>query len=275
MNLLKDVPIHDSTLIVTIDVKSLYTKLIQQDVLLTTKKALDSKSDLKREQKGFLIEALAQAMYNNNFWHEGSCFKQVKGVAMGAKYAPSVANISMSQWEEHCIFGVPTPEISLYKRYIDDIIILWNGTVEALETFLSNINNNCYGLKFTGNWDLYEISFLALVLVKANGRIQTKTYFKGTDRNSSIPMASCHHPRWLGGVPKGQLMRIMRNCDNMSDYLHQSEIVVNKFKEKGYQNQDLRSIQSQIMDIDRKLLLEDKPKNKSDLDFIAFLTNFS
>lgn len=172
-------------------------------------------------------------------------------------------------------FGVPTPEISLYKRYIDDIIILWNGTVEVLETFLSNINNNCYELKFTGNWDLCEISFLALVLVKANGRIQTKTYFKGTDRNSSIPTASYHHPRWLGGVPKGQLMRIMRNCDNMSDYLHQSEIVVNKFKEKRYQNQDLRSIQSQIMDMDRKLLLEDKPKNKSDLDFIAFLTYFS
>lgn len=82
-------------------------------------------------------------------------------------------------------------------------------------------------------------------------------------------MASCHHPRWLGGVPKGQLIWIRRNCD------HQSEIGVNKFKEKGYRDQDLRSIQLQTMEMDRSLLLEEKPKNKSELDFIAFLTNFS
>lgn len=41
-----------------------------------------------------------------------------------AKYAPSVDNILMSLWE-----------IALYKRYIDDVVILWNGTVESLEVF--------------------------------------------------------------------------------------------------------------------------------------------
>lgn len=63
----------------------------------------------------------------------------------------------------------------------------------------------------------------------------------------------------------------------MSDYLYQSDIVVNKFKEKGYWDQDysIRSIQSQIMERDRKLLLEDKPTKKSEFHFIAFLTNFS
>lgn len=104
-------------------------------------------------------------MSNNNFWHEGSCFKQVKGVAMGAKYAPSVANILMSLREEHGIFGVPIPKIVLYKRYIDDVFILWNGTVEALETSLSNINNNFYGLKFTGNCNQSEIRFLDLHII--------------------------------------------------------------------------------------------------------------
>lgn len=124
MNLLKDIPVHDNTIIVTIDVESLYTNLVQKDVLITTRRALDSKSNLKMEQKEFLIEVLELAMSNNYFWHEGSCYKQIKGVAMGAKYAPSVANILMSQWEEHSIFGAHIPEISLYKIYIDDTVIL-------------------------------------------------------------------------------------------------------------------------------------------------------
>lgn len=47
MNLLRDIPAQDDMLIVTIDVECLYINLIQQDVLVTTKRDLDSKSDLK------------------------------------------------------------------------------------------------------------------------------------------------------------------------------------------------------------------------------------
>lgn len=52
---------------------------------------------------------------------------------MGAKYAPSVANILMSQWEEISIYGKTIPEVSLYKRYIDDIIKLWDGSADSLK----------------------------------------------------------------------------------------------------------------------------------------------
>lgn len=181
MNILKEIPINDHTFIVTIDVESLYTNLRQNDVIVTTKVALNNRSNLKREQKDFLLEALNLAMSNNYFWHEGTHYNQIRAVAMGAKYTPSVAN---------------------------DIIILWDGTEESLKSFLSNINNNHYGLKFTINWDLYEQSFLDLVLMKGEQFITTKNFFKETDRNSYIPTAICHHPKWLGGIPKGQLMRV-------------------------------------------------------------------
>lgn len=214
-------------------------------------------------------------MSNNYFWHEGSCYKQIKGVAMGAKYAPSVANILLSLWEDHSMFGTHIPEICLYKRYIDDIVILWNSTVEALETFLSTINHNCYGLSFTGNWSTSEISFLDLTLYKNNGKILTKTHFKSTDRNSYIPTASCHHPNWLKGIPKGQLLRIRRNCDSMSDYMSQSNLLVDRFKKKGYQDKDLRATQSLISRMDRDQLLKDNIKEKCELNYVPFLTSFN
>lgn len=44
---------------------------------------------------------------------------------MGAKYAPSVANLFMSYWEKDAIFSGNIPLLKFYKRYIDDIIIIW------------------------------------------------------------------------------------------------------------------------------------------------------
>lgn len=44
---------------------------------------------------------------------------------MGAKYAPSVANLFMSYWEKDAIFSGNIPQLKFYKRYIDDIIIIW------------------------------------------------------------------------------------------------------------------------------------------------------
>lgn len=67
MDILKEIPINDHRFIVTIDVESLYTSLKQNDVISTAKQALDSKSNLKRGQKDFLLEALDLAMSNNYF----------------------------------------------------------------------------------------------------------------------------------------------------------------------------------------------------------------
>lgn len=42
---------------------------------------------------------------------------------MGAKYVPTVANIFTSKWEAEEIYGRPTQELKMYKRYIDNIYI--------------------------------------------------------------------------------------------------------------------------------------------------------
>lgn len=99
MNLLKNVPVESDKLLVAIYTKSLYTSLRQHDVLKTNSKALVNKSDLRKEQiqKNVILDSLELAMTNNYFWHDGDYYNQIKGVAMGAKYAPSPANFLLSQ----------------------------------------------------------------------------------------------------------------------------------------------------------------------------------
>lgn len=83
-------------------------------------------------QTGSLIKCLDVCLKCNYFWHNHAYYKQAIGIAMGAKFAPSVANAFMAQWEDQSIYENTPAELTLYKRYIDDGIIVWNGKREAL-----------------------------------------------------------------------------------------------------------------------------------------------
>lgn len=67
-------------------------------------------------------------------------YKQVCGIAMGAKYAPSVANLYMAEWEEDALYSRKPQQLLLFKRYIDDIIVIWAGDRESLIDFGFELN---------------------------------------------------------------------------------------------------------------------------------------
>lgn len=238
-------------LLVAVDVNSLYTSIEQKDGLRGVERALHRNTRMKQEQIGYILEGLKMAMACNYFWHDRKYYVQTKGVAMGARYAPSVANLFMDLWEEQYIFSKNIPQIKMYKRYIDDVIILWNGTTDSLTKFLDNLNNNKYGITFTGKWSPDKIDYLDLEIFKTGEKLLTRTFFKPTDRNGYIPTASCHHPRWKTNVPKGQLLHIRRNCDKSEDFNTQADILIGKFQEKGYDKEKLLKLKADIMAADR------------------------
>lgn len=71
---------------------------------------------------------------------------------MGAKFAPSYANLFMEKWEEEYLFLENNPfseHIITYKRYIDDCIILWRGSEALFLEFITYINTNHMNINFT------------------------------------------------------------------------------------------------------------------------------
>lgn len=49
----------------------------------------------------------------------------------------------------------------MYRRYIDDLMIIWSGTAETFEIFLTRLNNR-YRITFTGKYHEDEINYLDL-----------------------------------------------------------------------------------------------------------------
>lgn len=79
---------EETDILVTIDVNSLYTNIVQSDGINSVDWALHNQTDMREEQIQYILEGLKLAMNNNYFWHKGDYFVQTKGVAMGAKYSP-------------------------------------------------------------------------------------------------------------------------------------------------------------------------------------------
>lgn len=76
------------------------------------------KDSLQNNQTTFILSLLEYAMQHNYFWHDDSYYLQNRGVAMGAKFAPSMANLFMAKWEEDVVYQEPRVELVFWKRYI-------------------------------------------------------------------------------------------------------------------------------------------------------------
>lgn len=110
--------------------QNIHSNYIHEDVALALNWALSKRDDIPSVQKRFLGQVLDFCMSHNYFWCDGHFYSQQVGVAMGAKYAPSLANLFMAEWEDRKVFSQKRPQLLFYRRFIDDLLFIWEGTEE-------------------------------------------------------------------------------------------------------------------------------------------------
>ena len=74
------------------------------------------------------------------------------------------------------------PNISIWKLYIDDIIVLWSGDAKQLQAFHAFLNSCSEHLRFTMQSDTCQIRFLDLLILCEDNVLYTDLYRKPTDR---------------------------------------------------------------------------------------------
>lgn len=111
-----------------------------------------------------------------------------------------------------------------YRQYIDNLIFIWAGSDISLINYLEYLNSNENNIKLTSQWSKDQINSLDVNIFRHNYVLETKIYSKPTDRNRILPIQSGHYPLWLKNIPKGQIMRVRRNCSTADDLVFQSEV---------------------------------------------------
>lgn len=95
---------------------------------------------------------------------------------MGAKFAPSMAHLFMAKWTEDVVLHDRPSQLIMWKRFIDDILCIWDGDAESVATLLSFLNNNNRGIILSYEASLTQIHFLDLVITIEDGKIATSTF---------------------------------------------------------------------------------------------------
>ena len=173
-------------------------------------------------------------MKHNIFEFNNQLFQQLIGTAMGTKCAPSYSNIFMARKIDPEVFkmaikhGDGTFPIRLFKRFLDDIIMLWCGTVESLHSFIKEINTINSSIQFTLSHTFLpsdmstnspvcpcvrttSLPFLDTSLSIQDGRVVVDLYRKPTDRNQYLLTSSCHPTHVTNNIPFSLALRIVRN----------------------------------------------------------------
>ena len=111
-----------NSLLVTIDVVSLYTNIPHRDGILATKAALETRTT-KEPKTWVLLRLLHFILTKTAFKFNNKFYEQISGTTMGTKCAPSYAIIFLGKLEKDFLLTSDLRPI-LWWRYIDDIFMI-------------------------------------------------------------------------------------------------------------------------------------------------------
>ena len=220
----------------TIDVSALYTNIDLQEGLEAAHEALEERDD-KDIPSDFIMKLLEIILKFNIFEFDKEFYIQLIGVAMGCVPAVSFANIFMAKKIDPKILEAAmkfstdnSNPVTFLKRFIDDIFMVWRGSIDDLHKFLKMLNQIHPTIKFTASHTTPDnvthscdcppaksIPFLDTSCSVSDNNIKTTLFKKPTDRNQYLLPSSCHPAHVTENIPYSLALRIVRICSDPED----------------------------------------------------------
>ena len=221
---LRDLPdLPEDSIICTIDVVGLYPSIPNEEGLSFLRNTLDKRSN-KNVTTDTLIELAELVLQNNYFEFNERYLKQIRGTAIGTKFAPPYAIIYMAALEEDFLETL-IKKPWLWWRYIDDIFMIWQHGEDELKTFLEKLNNFHPSIKFTCEYSREKVNYLDVQVIVREGKLITDLYVKQTDSHQYLDPSSCHPYHCTKSIPYSQALRLNRICsENVSFDLRCNEL---------------------------------------------------
>ena len=221
LNKLDSLPeeLPDDAIMVTMDVRSLYTNVPNNEGIEAVKHFLRTRN---RPGDGILAKVISTFLLLiltlNNFVFNETNYIQVNGASMGTKCAPTYASIFMGLFEQSHILPRIQEHILMYVRYIDDIFFIWRGSEAELKKFLDTINTLHPSIKFDYEHSRTKSVFLDCRIQIVNRKIKTSVYSKPTDRKAYVHQKSFHPRSTKESIAYGQALRLRRICTDDVDF---------------------------------------------------------
>jgi hypothetical protein len=258
-------------LIVTGDVIALYPSIQLEQGLSALRGFL-----MKKQYATGMIEdlvSMAKFVLTHNVFEapllgKERFFLQKVGTAMGTAFSVVYSIIFMIQLEEPVVLqaiqeGFLQP--GDYKRFIDDLIILWSGPPQALVLFLKSLEARFSNIGFTWSIDLQgstictnatSCAFMDLFIWKSDGLWSFKVYGKEGAAYAYIPQSSCHPSSCMKGWIKAEAIRIVTHSSSEVIAQNTRRLFVSRLLRRGYKLTEIIRIINLVRWSDRAILMQ-------------------
>jgi hypothetical protein len=232
-------PLPKTALLITTDAVSMYTNIETKHALTVIKTFVHNHPQhASTSERYAVVEALELLMTNNVVQFGDTYWKQINGTAMGVSPSCVYATLYFAAFEDNLVKEYP--EIIFYRRYIDDVFIIWVPRHNP-EMDLIQYNNFRQALNSFGKlrWEFSTRSntanFLDLTItLNSDGKISTKIFEKPENLYLYLPATSSHPFSNLKGLVHGMVYRTLRLTSNKKDQHRELNNLFLRLKARGY-----------------------------------------
>ena len=284
IRLLESTPISpDQNIILTsADVTALYPSIKLDDGLKALKWFTATHTSIPLELQPKYLKLARFVLENNYVECEGleGTFLQKIGTAMGTSFSVTYATIFMI-WLETPIIDEFRKNIALYKRYIDDILLIWSGSSAELCRFRAMFANANANIKLewqniptavdAANPAIFDqhqhsrVNFLDLdiSITRLSGMAEFafkvfafKVYRKPGSAFAYLPYGSYHARHVFRGWLKAELHRLLTHSSNPTVWLEECRFFYDHLRNRGYPIQAIDSSFHKVNWNQRRKMLE-------------------
>ena len=232
----------DGVALVSLDVEAMYNNMTEQLGTGASKEYLDNRIfQVDGEQDPVspesILAALELCLQSNIFEFNKKLFKQVGGVGTGMKLSPTYACLGMGNFENIVFTSNQNllSQILLWKRFIDDILMLFRGTKSECEDLVNWLNSLMPGvIKLKFEFSYTRIVFLDLEIFIEDGKLKTDLHTKPTNKQLYLDFNSNHPDHCKRSIPYSQALRVIERCSNITDRDGQLTNLKDKFQQRNY-----------------------------------------
>ena len=194
INQLKEVTLEEDDVLVSYDVKSLFTSVPVQAAMDAIRSLLEADQSFEERNKikvRTVLKLLHVCLVTTNFRFLDKHYELVDGLAMGSPVSPIVANLFMAKLESHALTTFVSPP-KVWLRFVDDIFSIVKGN--TVRNLLEHLNSQNPSITFTTEQECDgSIPFMDVNVRRQGTKLLTDVYRKPTHTGRYLSHSS-HHP---------------------------------------------------------------------------------
>ncbi|CAF1180914.1 unnamed protein product [Rotaria sordida] len=182
---------------------------------------------------------------------------------MGSPFTMTLANIYMYEWEQSLIQHQQIRN-ELYDRYIDDIFMTSNESIENIKALLDQANEKDPNIRI--NYMIHEsVEFLDVLIENVEGKLTTPVFRKPAAEPYIHPYTS-DHPRHIhSNTINTALLRGIRICSDVHTFDHERLKIEMALLLNGYPPKFIK----RMVALEQLMLMQDEIEQSQQIRAVA------